>query len=59
MIESNVVEPVSEFSVVSQEHIMNRLNTALNDMRVSYDEVEIEWKIKYRMHVQSCVLNVK
>lgn len=59
MNESIVVEPVSEFSVVSQEHIMNRLNTALNDMRVSYDEVEIEWKIKYRMHVQSCILNVK
>ncbi len=31
---------------------MNRLNGALNDMRVSYDEVRIDGKINSRMHVQ-------
>ncbi|KAK8821908.1 hypothetical protein WA538_000006, partial [Blastocystis sp. DL] len=30
--------PSAEFSVVSQERVMNRLNAALNDLRVGYDE---------------------
>lgn len=37
--ESNAAGPSAEFSVVSQERVMNRLNAALNDLRVGYDEV--------------------
>ena len=38
-MESDAAGPSAEFSVVSQERVMNRLNAALNDLRVGYDEV--------------------
>lgn len=38
-MESDAAGPSVEFSVVSQERVMNRLNAALNDLRVGYDEV--------------------